>query len=92
MTESTKTMIKALNVLSQEIKSGDGVANACIAEAALMIEQLSQESTELIAKAIEDAADHLQPKSVGLTQLNFGYKNALSDLRHYADKLCGDTV
>ena len=35
---NTETMIKALRVLSEDIQSGDGVANACVADAANMIE------------------------------------------------------
>ncbi len=45
----TTTMIKALRVLSQDIQSGDGVANACVADAADMIESMSAE----LAKANE---------------------------------------
>lgn len=37
---STKTLISALNILADEIQSGDGVANAAILEAAERLEQL----------------------------------------------------
>ncbi|GEA08525.1 hypothetical protein KUL42_32860 [Alteromonas sp. KUL42] len=39
----SETMIEALRVLSQDIQSGDGVANACVADAADMIESMSAE-------------------------------------------------
>lgn len=38
----TKTMIKALRILAQDIQSGDGIANMCIADAADMIERLER--------------------------------------------------
>ena len=47
---NTETMIKALRVLSEDIQSGDGVANACVADAANMIENMSTQ----LAKANED--------------------------------------
>lgn len=46
---NAKTMIKALRALSRDIQSGDGVANACVADAANMIEELSAQ----LAKANE---------------------------------------
>ena len=46
-----KTMIEALRILSHDIQSGDGVANACVADAANMIESLSEQ----LAKANESA-------------------------------------
>ena len=45
----TETMIKALRVLSKDIQSGDGVANACVSDAADMIENMSAQ----LAKASE---------------------------------------
>lgn len=48
---NTKTMIDALRILSNDIQSGDGVANLCISEAADMIEYL-QEQLNLSAKII----------------------------------------
>ena len=47
---NTETMIKALLVLSEDIQSGDGVANACVADAANMIENMSTQ----LAKANEE--------------------------------------
>ncbi len=37
---STETLIKALRILARDIKSGDGVANMCIAEAADRLDEL----------------------------------------------------
>lgn len=40
MKTSTETLIKALRILAEDIKSDDGVANAAIAEAADRLEEL----------------------------------------------------
>ncbi len=40
MKTDTKTLIEAMRILSCEIQSGDGVANAAIAEAANRLEEL----------------------------------------------------
>ena len=44
MTKKTddKVLISALRILVRDIQSGDGVANACIAEAADRLEELTQ--------------------------------------------------
>ena len=39
MKTDTKTLIKALMILSRDIQTDDGVVNACIAEAALRLQQ-----------------------------------------------------
>src|SRR5271154_3722525 len=41
MKSDTQTLIDALRILARDIKSGDGVANACIAEAADRLEELA---------------------------------------------------
>lgn len=46
---NSKTMIQALRVLAEEIQSGDGVANACVSDAADMIEMLSAKNEFLEA-------------------------------------------
>jgi len=43
MRSKTETIIGALRVLAQDIQSGDGVANAAIAEAADRMEELCSE-------------------------------------------------
>lgn len=43
MRTSDKTLVAALRILSRDIVSDDGVANACIAEAADRIEELAAE-------------------------------------------------
>jgi len=54
MKSDTQTIISALRVLAQDIQSGDGVANAVIAEAADRLEELQ---TQL--KESQDYADRL---------------------------------
>ena len=49
MKSSTGTIIKALEVLAQEIQSPDGAANAAIAEAA---ERLQELSNDVLAKRV----------------------------------------
>jgi len=44
----TATLIAALRILARDIQSGDGIANACIAEAADRIEQLDAMATEVL--------------------------------------------
>ena len=51
---NSKTLIKALRILSDDVQSDDGVANACIAEAADRIEELEAKITELNVKLIKD--------------------------------------
>lgn len=46
MRSSTETIIKALRILAADIQSGDGVANAAIAEAADRLEELSQDNVK----------------------------------------------
>ena len=43
MKTDTTTLIKALRILAQDIQSGDGVANAAIAEAADRLEELHEQ-------------------------------------------------
>ena len=47
-----KTMIEALRILSHYIQSGDGVANACVSDAANMIESLSEQLVEANESAL----------------------------------------
>ena len=47
MKSSTTTLIKALQILSKEIQSEDGVANAAIAEAADRLKMLDKRVIEL---------------------------------------------
>lgn len=41
MKTDNETLVKALRILANDIQTDDGVANACIAEAALRIEELA---------------------------------------------------
>lgn len=47
MKSSTETIIKAMYILSNDIQSQDGVANAAILEAAIRLEELDKENTQL---------------------------------------------
>jgi hypothetical protein len=47
MKSSTATLIKALQILSKEIQSEDGVANAALAEAADRLKKLDNRVIEL---------------------------------------------
>ena len=66
----SKTMIKALRVLSRDIQSGDGVANACVADAADMIESMSTQ----LAKANERVAE-LEKELANKDLLHVGFTN-----------------
>lgn len=44
----TETLVKALRILAVDIQSGDGVANAAIAEAADRIDELAAIALELL--------------------------------------------
>jgi len=58
----TKTLIEALRILVRDIQSDDGIANACIAEAADRIDELTQalesatQTNVILAKRLGDAA------------------------------------
>jgi hypothetical protein len=46
MKTSNETLVSALRILSKDIQSEDGIANACIAEAADRIEELAAKISE----------------------------------------------
>ena len=48
MKTDTETLIKALRILAEEIQSDDGVANACVAEAADRLEYLNNKIDDLL--------------------------------------------
>ena len=54
MKTKSNTLIKALRILSEDIQSDDGVANACIAEAANRIEELELKVSELNQKLCKE--------------------------------------
>lgn len=54
MNTKSKTLIKALRILSEDVQSDDGVANACIAEAADRIEELEAKVSELNQKLCKE--------------------------------------
>lgn len=65
------TLITALNVLERDIQSEDGVANACIAEAAERLRELSERNAEL-TKALEFVAVAVIPDPNALV-LNYAW-------------------
>ncbi len=63
MKTDDKTLIEALRILAREIQSDDGVANACIAEAADRLDdfhealvQISEETNDEFAENVADLA------------------------------------
>jgi uncharacterized protein Yka (UPF0111/DUF47 family) len=54
MKTKTKTLIKALRILANDIESDDGVANACVAEAADRLEELENKIDDLEIKLMRD--------------------------------------
>jgi hypothetical protein len=54
MKTKSNTLIKALRILSEDVQSDDGVANACIAEAANRIEELEAKVSELNQKLCKE--------------------------------------
>lgn len=81
MKSSTETLIKALEILAQEIQSPDGVANAAVGEAAERLRELSAERD-----ALRVQGEQLQAENKGLLTANSklcqtkdqqGYVNAL---------------
>ena len=53
MKSKTETIIKAMRILSAEIHSDDGVANAAIAEAADRLDELQQLNVELAEQVVQ---------------------------------------
>ena len=47
MRTSTETLIAAMRILSQDIQSEDGVANAAVAEAAQRLEEQQERITQM---------------------------------------------
>jgi len=48
MKSSTETLIKALHILSNEIKTDDGVVNAALSEAAYRMEELQSNNLKML--------------------------------------------
>ena len=53
MKSSTESLIKALRILAVDIQSEDGVANACIAEAAERLHELELQRGELLGELVD---------------------------------------
>lgn len=61
---STEVLIGAMRVLAREIKSGDGVANAAIAEAADRLQELHKLQESMRWRPIEEAPRDGTPKAI----------------------------
>lgn len=75
-----KTLIAALRILSRDIQSEDGVANACIAEAANRIEELTQveKGSGVLGGVWVKCSDFQPPEGfVVLTKINDGNERKL---------------
>lgn len=59
MKTNTETLIKALQILSNDIESADGVANAAIAEGAYRLEELHEMNKKLL-DAHSELMNHLK--------------------------------
>ena len=70
MKSSTETLIKALQILAQEIESPDGVANQAIAEAA---ERLQELSNDVLAKRVAELSAERDALAVKVEQLRIAY-------------------
>lgn len=57
MRTSTEVLIGVMRVLAREIKSGDGVANAAIAEAADRLQELHKLQESMRWRPIDEAGD-----------------------------------
>ncbi len=68
MDTDTPTLIKALRILVEDIQSDDGVANACIAEAADRLELLYNENIKMYDKNI--ALNHIINKYKDLLKIS----------------------
>jgi len=81
---STETLISALRILSKEIQSDDGVANAAIAEAADKLEELDEKVWDLTVTGqnLIDQAKHSNKEIRRLTE-------KLKEIKEYADQFCG---
>ncbi len=77
MRTDTETLIEAMKILSRDIESGDGVANAAIAEAAERLGELVRERDE----ARSELAYRLEQCSIKQLQLSDTRKTIL-ELQH----------
>ena len=66
MRTSTETLIAAMRILSQDIQSDDGVANAAIAEAAQRLEEQQERIKKLESENDDMRADLLLWNKAGI--------------------------
>jgi chromosome segregation ATPase len=92
----TKTIIVAMQYLSEDIESADGVANAAIAEAAQRLQELLQENEVILKNQLKTQLDLEWWKKTANTNINISLQLAdeIEELRQtnqeledYTDKL-----
>ena len=90
MTPKTETLVSALRILSVEIQSGDGVANAVVAEAADRLTLMAN----LVARHIEETKKDTQEMQTacetmnGATETIQRLKSHIKRLEEAGDALC----
>ena len=73
MKTDDETLIIALRILAAEIQSDDGVANACITEAANRLEELTAGTIEIpncigVAAMMGETASEYSAQSIGIPE------------------------
>jgi cysteinyl-tRNA synthetase len=89
MTPKTETLVSALRILSVEIQSGDGVANAVVAEAADRLTLMAN----LVARHIEETKKDTQEMQTACETMN-GATETIQRLKIHIKRLedAGDAL
>jgi len=96
MRSDTKTLIAAMEYLSHDIESSDGVANAAIAEAAQRLQELLLENEVTLKNLLKNQQDLLWWKETATTNMKIvrelaeeihELKEINQELEDYTDKL-----
>ncbi len=82
MTPKTETLVSALRILSVEIQSGDGVANAVVAEAADRLTLMAN----LVARHIEETKKDTQEMQTACETMN-GATETIQRLKSHIKRL-----
>jgi chromosome segregation ATPase len=84
---STETLIKAMRILSSNIQSDEGVANAAIAEAAQRLEE-QQERIKRLEEALLEVAPQLTRELDSANDRIKRLEREIEVLRFYGNKGC----
>ena len=89
MIPKTETLVSALRILSVEIQSGDGVANAVVAEAADRLTLMAN----LVARHIEETKKDTQEMQTACETMN-GATETIQRLKSHIERLkkAGDSL